>query len=219
MNKIYEVDEVDDDEEGGDELSDVEDVFVGEEAELPKKVYYDTRPSKEEVELHDLTHLPYRSWCPHCVKGKAERRHHRKRLRSRISSIPGISVDYIWLKGKKGDGDDENKGNPILVMRCSQSKLTWSKVVLRKGVEPYSVKFACDMMAFSGHRKVILKSDGESSITALKDAIKATCDVSMGVEVSPMGDSQANGEVERAIQTVQGQVRTMKSALDSKYKT
>ena len=61
MKTILEVDEVDDDEAGGDELSDVEDVFVGDEAELPKRVYYDARPSKEEVELHDLTHLPYRT--------------------------------------------------------------------------------------------------------------------------------------------------------------
>ena len=44
---ILEVEGDDDDEGGGDELSDVEDVFVGDEAELPKKVYYDTRPSKE----------------------------------------------------------------------------------------------------------------------------------------------------------------------------
>ena len=108
------------------------------------------------------------------------------------------------MKGRKGDGEDENKGNPILVMHCSESKLIWSKVVLMKGVEPYSVKVACDMISFSGHRKVILKSDGESAITALKDAVKASCDVSMSVEVSPMGDSQANGDVERAIRTVQG---------------
>ena len=83
---------------------------------------------------------------------------------------------------------------------------------MRKGVEPYSVKVACDMIAFSGHHKVILKSDGESSITALKDAVKASCDVSMGVEVSPMGGSQANDDVERAVRTVKGHVRDMKSA-------
>ena len=216
---MFEVEEDSGDEGGGSELSDVEDVFVGDEAELPRKVYYDVRPSKEEVELHNLTHLPYRSWCPHCVRGKAKRRHHRRKQKLHRSGVPVISMDYMWLKGKKGDGEDESKGNPILVMHCSESKLTWSKVVLRKGVEPYSVKVACDMIAFSGHRRVILKSDGESSMTALKDAVKATCDVSMGVEVSPMGDSQANGDVERAIQTVQGQVRTMKSALDSKYNT
>ena len=182
----------------------MEDVFVGDEAEVPKKVYFDIRPSKEEVESHNLTHLPYRSWCPHCVKGKAKRRHHRRRPNGSESEIPVISVDYMWMKGRKGDGEDENKGNPILVMHCSESKLIWSKVVLMKGVEPYSVKVACDMISFSGHRKVILKSDGESAITALKDAVKASCDVSMSVEVSPMGDSQANGDVERAIRTVQG---------------
>ena len=40
----------------------------------------------------------------------------------------------------------------------------------------------------------------------------------MGVEVSPVGDSEANEEIERAIKTVQGQVRTLKSALDGHYK-
>ena len=34
---------------GGDELSDVEDVFVGEEAEVPKRIMCDLRPTKEEV--------------------------------------------------------------------------------------------------------------------------------------------------------------------------
>ena len=43
---ILEVDEISGDEDGGSELSDIEDVFVGDEAELPKKVYYDARPKK-----------------------------------------------------------------------------------------------------------------------------------------------------------------------------
>ena len=63
---------------GGSELSDVEDVFVGEEAELPKTIKVDSRPSKEEVNRHNVTHMPYRRWCPHCVRGKAKRRAHRK---------------------------------------------------------------------------------------------------------------------------------------------
>eukprot|EP00959_Pyramimonas_sp_CCMP1952_P283045 5916182-Pyramimonas_sp.AAC.3 len=41
----------------------------------------------------------------------------------------------------------------------------------------------------------------------------------MGVEVSPVGDSKANGELERAVRTVQGQIRTLKSVLDANYKT
>ena len=26
-------------------------------------------PSEEEVREHETSHLPYRSWCPHCIKG------------------------------------------------------------------------------------------------------------------------------------------------------
>ena len=123
-----------------------------------------------------------------------------------------ISADYVWLKGKKEDGCDEDKGNPILVLHCREMKLRWSKVVLKRGADPCSVMMMRDMVNFTGHRKVILKSDGDSSITALEDAVKASCDFSTGVEVSPVGDSQANGDVQRAIRGARGQVRTMKSA-------
>ena len=71
------------------------------------------------------------------------------------------------------------------------------------------------MIAVTGHKKIILKSDGEPAITALANAVKASSELGMGVEVSPVGDSKANGEIERAVRTVQGQVRTMNSALDA----
>ena len=53
-----------------------------------------------------------------------------------------ISLDYMWMKGSKGDSEEVPKGNPILVMHCRDTKLTWSRVVLRKGVDPYSIKGA-----------------------------------------------------------------------------
>ena len=28
-------------------------------------------PTKEEKEDHNKTHLPFRAWCPHCVRGKS----------------------------------------------------------------------------------------------------------------------------------------------------
>ena len=33
---------------------------------------------KEEVENHNLIHLPFRSWCTHCVKGRAKGDMHKK---------------------------------------------------------------------------------------------------------------------------------------------
>ena len=38
------------------------------------------------------------------------------------------------------------------------------------------------------------------------------------MEVSPVEDSRSNGEIEKAIQDVQGQIRAMKSSLESRYK-
>ena len=29
-----------------------------------------SRPSEEEVEMHNLTHLPFQPWCEHCVAWK-----------------------------------------------------------------------------------------------------------------------------------------------------
>jgi len=35
-----------------------------------KKLVDPKLPSREEVETHEMTHLPYRNWCRHCVMGR-----------------------------------------------------------------------------------------------------------------------------------------------------
>ena len=39
------------------------------------------QPTDEERRVHNLTHLPYRSWCEHCVKGRGREADH-KHLKS-----------------------------------------------------------------------------------------------------------------------------------------
>ena len=48
-------------------------------------------PISEELDTHNLTHLPYRSWCPHCVRGKGKTMDHRRAGRDKL--IPKIHVD------------------------------------------------------------------------------------------------------------------------------
>ena len=43
---------------------------VVQEAEELKYVPAPVLPSKEEVEAHNVSHLPFRSWCSACVEGK-----------------------------------------------------------------------------------------------------------------------------------------------------
>ena len=47
-------------------MSDEEGAFVSEEAITPKVIKRCPRPSTEEVDGHDVAHVPCRSWCPLC---------------------------------------------------------------------------------------------------------------------------------------------------------
>jgi len=49
-------------------------VLANEEAEEPVCVRGELKPSDAEIRAHNLTHLPFRSWCPHCVRGKEQDR-------------------------------------------------------------------------------------------------------------------------------------------------
>eukprot|EP00959_Pyramimonas_sp_CCMP1952_P416857 8733452-Pyramimonas_sp.AAC.1 len=62
-------------------------------------------------------------------------------------------MDYMWLKGKREEGESASNGNPILVMHCRETELTWSRVLMKKGVGSYSVKVGCDMISFTGYKK------------------------------------------------------------------
>jgi len=43
---------------------------VGEESRVPKVKRSPGEPTNEEILLHEVTHTPYRSWCPCCVAGR-----------------------------------------------------------------------------------------------------------------------------------------------------
>ena len=80
------------------------------------------RPSDKEVEEHMMTHLPYREWCNHCVKGKGVRGQHRWREQDE-GEAPVISVDYMWMT------QEEEKGMPIMVIKDRYTGVIKSRVV------------------------------------------------------------------------------------------
>ena len=54
-------------EERENEEAEEEDNQEEEEANKAVAPKIPIKPSQEEVDAHMLTHLPFRSWCPHCV--------------------------------------------------------------------------------------------------------------------------------------------------------
>jgi len=70
--------EVDDDEQeisfGGKEVDRLKATDEGNQ--FVKKMIDPRLPSQRDVEEHNLTHLPYRNWCPVCVKSKGKEMWH-----------------------------------------------------------------------------------------------------------------------------------------------
>ena len=61
------------------------------EAKRPPAVWV---PSQAEVIKHNLTHVPFRNWGRHCVRGRAVNAPHLSKKRVE-GDIPVISVDYF----------------------------------------------------------------------------------------------------------------------------
>ena len=53
-------------------------------------------PSQAEIDKHRIDHLPYRSWCPECVKGFGRERAHQAHS-SEVRSIQLVPHDYMYL--------------------------------------------------------------------------------------------------------------------------
>jgi hypothetical protein len=97
-------------------------------------------------------------------------------------------------------------------------------MVPSKGSEQYVVDRVVSYLAEVGclYGDVIAKSDQESSLKSLVEAVGKLKGLSGSgkwiVEHSPVGASQSNGVIERGIQSVQGQLRVVRLALEKRYK-
>ena len=89
-------------------------------------------------------------------------------------------------------------------------------VVPQKGVQPYAVKTLAGIVAQLGHQELILRSDWEAAIAALKEAVRRERAERIVLESSPVKESRSNGAAEAAVQQVQGQIRVMKDALETR---
>jgi len=115
-------------------------------------------PSKEEVAMHMVNHIPFRSWCSHCVKGKAHGNQHRRRkVREQEDREPIVSVDYMFMHDNQGES--EEKGMPIMVIKDRKTRIIRAWVVPQKGNHAYGIKVLSGVVESLGHSRVILKSD------------------------------------------------------------
>ena len=60
-----------------------------------KKMIDPKLPSQKDVEEHNLTHLPYRNWCPICVRAKGKEMGH-KSATDKERTISEYCLDYCF---------------------------------------------------------------------------------------------------------------------------
>ena len=101
-----------------------------------------------------------------------------------------------------------------------KSKVCAAIPVPQKGVdlEEWSVRESLKFLELLGYQKVIIKTDQEEALNAVirKLRLYRGSDTQTMQEHNPVGSSQSNGATERRIQTIEGQIRTLRSAFESR---
>lgn len=158
----------------------------------PKTVRGPTSPTAQEIEEHEaIGHAIYRDWCGHCVRARGIMEPH-KEVESKDDALPTLALDYFYFH-------EEEKGLPHLQVKDSKSKMCWASPVPAKGNDTFAVNFVMGILDEVGYNRLIMKSDNEPSVKALKSAIKEVSKAEILLEESKTGDHQSNGLVEPAV--------------------
>ena len=178
------------------------------------------KPSTQEGEAHLIDHHPFRSWCRYCVIAASRSDHHRRQAED-YNAVPVISCDYGFFTGSR---DDEERqlteaeaiavgATPILGIRDKRSKMIHADCVRCKGIEDeFPIETTTKWILGLGYPKVIVRTDGESSIVALSRRVGEKlkeAGVKTMHNTSPAYDSISAGHAESSVRIVKEKVRTL----------
>ena len=108
-----------------------DDEAIGRPVKLPRDF---RKPTKQEVLEHLPSHWPFRSWCKHCLAGRAVGAHHKTRTDEERefarSGVPTISLDHCFLGSE--DDEDSAHSSPYLVIYDSASEALYAVAVTDK---------------------------------------------------------------------------------------
>ena len=206
-----------------------------EEGGVPIQLPNPRTPTRQEREEHEATHLPYRSWCEHCVRGKGRRRGHRRReneqKKADLGNVTKVYMDFYY-NGSSANKDEEKEDkekdggidSPAVVLYDGRTEAlaSWvmeSKSFVKGGRNDWVPKMIASELEQWGYqnRKIILVSDGEPAILALKGRIIEERVAETVPEETPVGEHEAN-LAEGAVRRVREHTRVLISSLETKAK-
>lgn len=185
--------------------------FEKEDEQLAKPMKDPGPPSASELERHLLSHIPLRSWCAHCVAGRARHAAHRRRTAPADYRVPHVVADYGLLGGYQ-----DAESLVVQVARDVMSGFLFSHVVPRRGAAHVhgAAAFLGDIRRL-GHDALAIKADNEPAMRSLQEEVQQRREQSTLLENSPVGQSQAIGVADRAVQAASKQSCVMSHALQN----
>ena len=108
-------------------------------------------PTQEEIDEHNIDHVPFRCWCEHCVRGRGLGEQHRA---GPCSAVAIVAFDYLFItrggvKTRKELGGAEILLK-ILVVKDSKGKSIWAYI--------YSISLRLLDSRYSGLKQFFLKN-------------------------------------------------------------
>ena len=186
-----------------------------EDAVVPPPAPSPCSPTRAEREAHEATHLPYRSWCEECVRGRANNPPHRRRAPGAEEEhrLPEVHLDYAFLR--RADSEVLAK---LVVLKALPSRAMQAWVVPCKGLgdQASAERVLRGIRAMGIRPPCVLKCDGEASVEALREAVMVRMGEGAVPQGPPAGESQSNGVVENGVQMLKGLIRVHVLALERK---
>ena len=174
------------------------------------------QPTPQERAEHNLTHLPFRSWCKQCIQNKSKSDARPRQQRN--SRAPVVQFDFCYFKSL-----GEQKTAPILTGIDVETGMAMAVVVSNKTQDfNYHVQCIQSFLMECGRVQAVLsntvvQSDQEEHLISLLKSTAAKLENNITVRQSPGYPSQSQGSVERFHRTLMGQVRTLKAQLETNY--
>ena len=126
------------------------------EARKAKPIHKPCEPTREEVEAHNLTHLPFWNWCEICVRGSGqEKRHGHKNPNDGPPGVPVVSVDYSFPRDHEHEHGEE--GRPLMVQEDRGTKIVFADYVQKKGEDSYAAeRMAQNVERILGYNRIYI---------------------------------------------------------------
>ena len=214
---IMDMEEAGEETEEGEEViqmsEEVERVGTAEVGRQIRRLVDPRKPTQAEVDEHELTHVPYRNWCPICVRCRGKDLDHRKAVEDE-RGVSEYAFEYCF------PGDEFGHKLVVLAGRERVTGMYFATAVPTKGsIGRFAVDKALDFIHELGDRggRILVKTDQEPAIrTWARDLSEAREDGRTILEESPVKSSGSNGRAERAVQALEGQIRVLLLSLEAR---